>query len=531
MKQHGCIFLIGIALFGCDAPKAPGLDLSFLRASGRTGACSAQGTALTTHELRWLQLTMDGVDGRAVDILTPSSLDTHRLDLDEIPIGEGWTLTVNGYRNTPEAQAGKAWWRATAVEVATRADAILELDLLFSRPNQPDCARGGPDRGVAFATLTPLPDGRALLAGGISEITASDACEGCRQGEASRASWIYNPQSSTFQRTGDLPMPQAGHQAVLMDDGRVLVVGGARRLTLGGAWPVAAEPGDLLEAAALWDPRTGQWAQVLGAPPRLHHSLHRVGRTELIVAGGVDATGEATSELVRLEMVNGELLGSESRTVDMGCARAGHRGLQEGNEIILFGGEVCGEPQGPQRFRAGQITELSPSSWDASANTFFGGHGRLADGSWALLGGLTRTADGFRAPARSSSYLYMPSDNRLLRAPRLPEEAAVLYPAVLSVEGGQTVILTGGFRDLTLTTPSATVVRYDDRTEESRRTMPVLKDPDGQVLELSRARGGTAFALVGDHIVFAGGLINCLECPGGQGSSTLTELYLPEGGR
>tara|TARA_Y100001934_G_scaffold255467_1_gene322427 strand:- start:516 stop:701 length:186 start_codon:yes stop_codon:yes gene_type:complete len=61
--------------------------------------------------------------------------------------------------------------------------------------------------------------------------------------------------------------------------------------------------------------------------------------------------------------------------------------------------------------------------------------------------------------------------------------------------------------------------------------MPVLKDPDGQVLELSRARGGTAFALVGDHIVFAGGLINCLECPGGQGSSTLTELYLPEGGR
>ena len=110
MQYHRGIFLINLALIGCEVSKAPGLDLAFLKASGRTGACSAQGTALSTQELRWLQLTMDGSNGRSVDILSPSNLDTHRLDLDEIPIGDDWTITVNGYRNSPEVQAGQAWW-------------------------------------------------------------------------------------------------------------------------------------------------------------------------------------------------------------------------------------------------------------------------------------------------------------------------------------------------------------------------------------------------------------------------------------
>ena len=529
MQYHRVIFLFSLALMGCEASQAPVLDLAFLRASGRTGACSAQGTQLSTHELRWLQLTMDGPMGRSLDVLSPANLDTHHLDLDKIPVGEGWTVTVNGYRNSPEAQAGRAWWRARAANVATQADTTLELDLLFSRPDQPDCARGGPDRGIAFASITPLPDGRALLAGGLSELRPSDQCDGCREGEALRTAWVYDPVTSTFQRTGDLPTPQAGHRAVALDDGRVLVLGGARRLTLGGEWPLSSSSNDALETAALWDPETGQWTQLLGAPPRLHHSLNRIG-DELIVAGGVDADGTVRSDLLRLEIVAGDLLGSETRRVDLGCPRAGHLGLQEGDTIIFFGGEACASPQGPERYRAGTTSLLSPSSWDQSANTFFSGAGRLADGSWAILGGATYAGDGLREPARSSSFFYMPGDNRLIRGPRLPEGAAVLYPAVAHVESGQTVIMTGGFRDLSLSTPSAAIVRYDDRTEATRREMPLLKDPDGQPLELSAARGGIASASVGDHLVFVGGLIACPDCPGEQSSSALTELFLPEGG-
>ncbi|MBF94498.1 MAG: hypothetical protein CMH58_04985 [Myxococcales bacterium] len=529
MKLHSLKILICLITAGCEASMIPTLELISLRASGRAGACAAQGTPLSTPELRWLHLTMDGPQGRSLDKLTPSNLDTHRLDLDGIPVGEDWTITVNGYRNTDDVDAERAWWRALTRDVATRADEILELDLLFSRVDQPDCARGGPDRGVAFATLTPLADGRALLAGGLSELNDSDQCEGCREGQALRAAWVYDPSTSTFQRTGDLPTPQAGHRAVLTDGGRVLLLGGARRLTLGGEWPVNAAPQDILETAALWDPTTGQWEQLLGAPPRLHHSLNVMG-SELIVAGGIDGEGRPSPDLIRLEITNGELIGSQNRRIEMGCPRVGHIGLQRNNEILLFGGEVCDQPQGPLAFKAGQIRVLAPSSWDGSANTFFAGAGRLSDGSYAILGGATRTEVGLRPPSRSSAFLYMPSDNRLLRAPLLPEEAVVLYPSVASVEQGKTVILAGGFRDLELSIPSASIVRYDDRTEASRRMMPLLTDPEGLTAELSSSRGGVAAAVIGEHLVLTGGIVSCPECPGGQGGSSLTELFQPREG-
>ena len=175
MQYHRVIFLFSLALMGCEASQAPVLDLAFLRASGRTGACSAQGTQLSTHELRWLQLTMDGPMGRSLDVLSPANLETHRLDLDKIPVGEGWTVTVNGYRNSPEAQAGQAWWRARAANVATQADTTLELDLLFSRPDQPDCARGGPDRGIAFASIAFA--GIAFAGIAIAGLAMADICE------------------------------------------------------------------------------------------------------------------------------------------------------------------------------------------------------------------------------------------------------------------------------------------------------------------------------------------------------------------
>lgn len=77
-------------------------------------------------------------------------------------------------------------------------------------------------RGLHQATL--LPDGRVLVSGGFALTTSADTA-GTRRAE------IYDPATGTFGPAGDLHVGRSLHTAVLLTDGRVLVVGGVADLT------------------------------------------------------------------------------------------------------------------------------------------------------------------------------------------------------------------------------------------------------------------------------------------------------------
>ncbi len=95
---------------------------------------------------------------------------------------------------------------------------------------------------TARQTFTPvvLDDGRLLLAGGATETGATAAAE------------IYDPVSRSSEPTGSMTVPRVFYGVATLDDGRVLIIGGGA-----GADRATAEA---------YDPGTGKFARVGSVP-------------------------------------------------------------------------------------------------------------------------------------------------------------------------------------------------------------------------------------------------------------------------
>jgi|GEM_PF-2930975 len=98
--------------------------------------------------------------------------------------------------------------------------------------------RGNPYQGRATATL--LADGRVLVAGGASD----------PDGIPLASAEVYDPHTGRWTATGSMSAGRANHTATLLGDGRVLVAGGAHDNGL---------IFENLASAELYDPATGHW--------------------------------------------------------------------------------------------------------------------------------------------------------------------------------------------------------------------------------------------------------------------------------
>lgn len=145
------------------------------------------------------------------------------------------------------------------------------------------------DRVGAAATL--LEDGRVLIVGGkSSRVLMAPGHPALLQALNPLASAeVYDPESRSFQRVGDLAAPHYLPTLAPIDRGRVLVIGGwtMRELTAAG-----------MSDAEVFEPSTSSFLRVKPMEtPRLENTATTLENGEVLVAGGVDGTGNVTASV------------------------------------------------------------------------------------------------------------------------------------------------------------------------------------------------------------------------------------------
>ena len=127
-----------------------------------------------------------------------------------------------------------------------------------------------------YSSLTLLSDGKVLVAGGQEQV------EGGPQTLA--VAEVYDPSTGDFTVTARLNEHRAGHAAVLLPGGKVLIVGGIQTTTPGF--------GNSLDIAELYDPATGDFSAVGKMALRrsgLYSGVVLLNDGKVLVAGGAFA--------------------------------------------------------------------------------------------------------------------------------------------------------------------------------------------------------------------------------------------------
>ncbi|WP_437300204.1 kelch repeat-containing protein [Sorangium sp. So ce426] len=139
----------------------------------------------------------------------------------------------------------------------------------------------------AYTALTLLPDGRVLRTGGSDDdSTLKEAV-------------FYDPATNTWSSAGSMSVTRYLHTATLLQDGRVLVVGG---YTLNGN-----EMPQGRTSVEIYDPATGAWTPA--APtnlPRMQHTATLLPSGRVLVLGGGGRIYGGTEEEIEVLVDAGE---------------------------------------------------------------------------------------------------------------------------------------------------------------------------------------------------------------------------------
>lgn len=238
-----------------------------------------------------------------------------------------------------------------------------------------------------FQTSTLLQNGRVLITGGDS---FNFECSDLDTSPQLTSAELYDPFSGSFTPTGSMSEARAGHTAILLPSGKVLIVGGNK--SDGGA-----------ATAEVYDPTSGTFT------PTLNMSTARIGPTStLLLDGRVLITGGISSESTSPRLATTELYdpltGAFTVAATMTLPRVGHTAtLLPDGKVLVTGGSTDSTPGGSD---AAEIYDPAKASFVATNKPMVVGklaHSAtlLADNSVLLIGG--DSSDSFVAEAYSPS--------------------------------------------------------------------------------------------------------------------------------
>ena len=204
-------------------------------------------------------------------------------------------------------------------------------------------------------TATLLDDSRVLVVGGIGTTGILASSE------------IYDPATKVFTASGSMASARTGHTATLLRDGRVLIAGGANST---GA----------LDSAELYDPKSGTF---VGTGPmttdRENHAATLLMDGRVLITGGSDSAGHI--------LESGELYNPQTGEFTAAglMANAGEGQdsvLLADGQVLIVGatGDAPAELYDPDK---GVFTQTGPLKWSPSASTAT----LLMDGRVLVAGG------------------------------------------------------------------------------------------------------------------------------------------------
>ncbi len=267
-----------------------------------------------------------------------------------------------------------------------------------------------------YHTATLLPNGQVLVIGGSANLASWPP-------PALASAELYNPSTGTWTSTGSLKTGRYSHMAVLLPNGKVLVVGG--EMTSGAYTPSAelydpstgkwtttgrlivtrygfeatslqngkalvaggnAATGGLLAEAELYDPSTGKWATTGSLnDARALTTLTLLSNGQILVAGGNDANG-FNGYASSAELYNPST-GKWTTTGSMNISRLYHTATLLANGEVLVAG---GRTYAPGPLAEVELYNPSTGAWTTTGNmnTARAGHtGTLLQNGQVLVAG------------------------------------------------------------------------------------------------------------------------------------------------
>jgi hypothetical protein len=165
---------------------------------------------------------------------------------------------------------------------------------------------------------------------------------------------LYRPQDQSVRAvTAELAVPRVGHTATVLDDGRILIVGGLTLLD-----PCAKEP--CLTPVAeieIFDPILGETLVVEEVPRGIHeHTATRIAGGRVLIAGGGDANGAPRPEAYLFDPDAVALLPTRA----LSHPRSQHTATElcDGTVLLTGGGSEDGDAPPSERYNPASRADL-----------------------------------------------------------------------------------------------------------------------------------------------------------------------------
>lgn len=244
----------------------------------------------------------------------------------------------------------------------------------FETPHATVVAAAKPSVERASHTASRLPDGRVLLVGGHDNNSSND--------DSLALVEIYDPVADSFS---DGPSPETArqkHTATVLQDGRVLVLGGEARLGH-----------SQLDSSEIFDPASMTWQ----SGPRLDaassgHTATLLADGRVLITGGYRYAGLSATTYSTAQIFDPST-SSITQLASMSRARSSHTASLLADGRLLVAGGYGDEETDHYYVREAEIYSVQDDTWTAAGQLGLPrrSHGavRLASGGVLIVGGDT----------------------------------------------------------------------------------------------------------------------------------------------